>query len=152
MEEIIEYMINLLGINSSVTTYLGSDSDDSRIYQYEIPDRINFSSTQKSALFYKVSQSPLPNKFTYPIQHGNINFHIQVLSIDKSDLIKLSEIIIEALAAVDAFGFETDNWKVGYVRMNGAYDGPNEGTPKLPLYVKNLSFSLEGVYEQIHTS
>jgi hypothetical protein len=145
MLEISKYFLNQMKNDGSLSTLLGSDANDSRIYSWNPPFTIKFSSTYKAAIFYKDNQNPRPTEHSYPSQKGNIYYYISIESPNKNTAKQIGEYLVTLF---ENKPFSTDNWKIGNVIMNGTSEGVIEGTGNTPVYKQNLSFLLKEVFKR----
>lgn len=142
MLEISKYMMDTLKNDATITGYTGKTVSDTRIYTWNPPIDIVFSSTYPAAIFYRERQDMRPSRFTYPAQKGDIYYYFQVVSTNKTLTKQIAERMITLF---DELSITTTNWRVGIVKLNSSADGNIEGTATKPLYTQNISFYLKEV-------
>jgi hypothetical protein len=148
MLELNKYFIDAMKADSGLNALTGGDSTDYRIYQFNPPFTITFSSIKRAAIFYRDNQNPRPTLHSYPSQRGNIYLYFSVESPNKTLTQQVAEYIINKF---ENKGFYTTNWRVLNVIMNGSSDGEFAGTPTTPVYKRNISFLLLNVFDRSST-
>lgn len=146
MLEIKAGILNYLLGDSELRTLLNSDSNDDRVYSWNPPQDIVYSDSKRSAIFYRLFVNQKPTIRSYPQQFSNMFFYLRVVSKSELDTELISEQIIKLLD--EQYGFLTDNWSIKKIVLANYNDGKNEGTPSFPLYVKNLSFSFNNIFQR----
>jgi len=147
MQEIIEYILDKMRDDSVLPTMLGSSEADDRIYGWNPPFDILYSDSEKAAIFYKESQDPRGNEFSFPSQKGNIKFILQVVSPDKTLVIEIYDYLDTLFCDPYSNSFETDNWRV-LVTKNDGYSSGEIGNPGKILHVGNFFLSLEEIFKR----
>lgn len=145
MLEISKYFLDEMKADASLNILTGADAIDTRIYSFNPPFNIVFSSTYKAAIFYKDNQNPRPTEHSYPSQRGNIYYYFSVESPNKNLTKQIAEYLISKF---ENKGFSTTNWRIGIVVMNGSSEGAIEGTGTTPVYKQNISFLLKEVFKR----
>ena len=145
MLEISKYFIDQMKADASLSTLIGSDASDSRIYSFNPSFKVIFSSEKKAAIFYKENQNPRPTMFSYPSQRGNLYYYFSVESPNKNLTKQIGEYLI---AKFENKGFSTTNWRIGITIMNGNSEGAVGGTDVTPVYKQNISFLLKEVFKR----
>jgi hypothetical protein len=145
MLEISKYFVDQMKDDNTLSTLLGSDDNDSRIYSYDPPFTITFSPTYKAAIFYQDNQNPRPTEYSYPSQRGNIYYYLSIESPNKNLAKQIGEYLVSMF---ENKGFVTTNWRVCIVVMNGTSEGVVGGTTITPIYKQNLSFLLKEVLKR----
>lgn len=146
MLEIDKYFLDTMRNDSGLSVLIGADVSDDRMYSWDYPSVIEFNDSYKAAIFYKDNQNPRPEMHSYPSQRGNIYYYFSVVSRDKSLTKEVAEYIINMFENCGVFN--TENWRIGNIIMNGNSEGSNEGTPTNPLHKRNISFLLKEVFKR----
>lgn len=147
MLEITKYFIDAMKNDNGLSTLLGSDANDPRIYSFNPPFIINFSPTYKAAIFYKDNQNPRPTEYSYPSQKGNIYYYFSIESPNKNLAKQIGEYLVSKF---ENKPFVTTNWRIGNVIMNGTSEGIVDGTGTTPVHKQNLSFLLKEVFKRVN--
>lgn len=145
MLEIEEYIINILSSDTILAGYLGANSTVKRIYSWYPPMTISYSSTLKSAIFYKNSQNRRDLDFSYPSQEGSIIFTFQIVSINRNLIPQIED---QLKTLLHDSSIDITNWKVLNIVHAGSEYLENLGTPTYPLYVKNVLFNFDNVLKK----
>lgn len=145
MLEISKYFVDEMKADVSLSALTGADASDTRIYSFNPPFPITFSSIYKVAIFYKDNQNPRPTEYSYPSQRGNIYYYLSIESPNKNLAKQVGEYLISKF---ENKGFSTTNWRIGIVVMNGTSEGVIDGTGTTPIYKQNLSFLLKEIFKR----
>jgi hypothetical protein len=154
MDEVFQYIINLIRSNPDILSLLGGiisdppvDADDDRIYGYPGTTDIVYDSTRQAAIIYKDSLSPMPNKFSYPSQRPDSTIYFQVVGVNKTVVKQVEEELHTLLNLIPPF--TTTNWKIGTIMIQGSDDSSDEGTATYPLIIRNVRMRLKEVFKRI---
>lgn len=145
MLEISKYIIDLMKNDASLSALTGGNANDPRIYSWNPPFVITFSSTYPAAIFYKDNQNPRPTEFSYPSQKGNIYYYLAVESPNKTLAKQIQEYLVSLL---ENRSFSTTNWRIGNILMNGTSEGVVGGTGTTPVHKQNISFLLFPIFKR----
>lgn len=145
MLEISTYFVTQLKADIGLSALTGGDSSDSRIYSYNPPFPIKFSSTYPAAIFYRTRQNARPESYSYPSQKGNLRYYFSVESPNKTLAKQIAEYIITLFENKSII---TTNWKVGVVVMAGSSEGMIGGTSSTPIHKQSVSFQLKEVFKR----
>lgn len=161
MREIEKYFFNILSKDYLMNELLGVIPTDPRIYEWNPTLRVTYNEINvdtngntifvnnqlKAALFFDDSQARRPPLHVEWFQEGDIYFYFQVVSPDKDLTKQITEHINDLLRAFDEIGFKTEHYYIGKFELNNAIDGHAEGTPKLPLYTRTVSYHLYKIFK-----
>jgi hypothetical protein len=148
MREIEDYIFDKLNNDNYLKSLTGATVNDSRIYQWEPSFEPIFSSVLKAAIFYEDYQTRRDDQHTNFVQVGDIYFYFQIVSSSKDLAKQIGEYLNDLLVKSDESGFSTEHWNVKNVILNNAIDGDKEGSPKLPLYTRNISYLFSNIFRR----
>jgi len=149
MLEITKHFIDLITNNNSIKTLLGGDNTDSRIYSWNPPFDVVYTTVKPAAIFYKDSSNGRPEKFSYPQQIPDESYYFQVISFDKTKREQIIEIIENLL---DYYTFNTEHFSVKTIQLRSKIEVDFEGGPTKVLYGKTLVYDLTNVFRKLSLS
>jgi len=149
MLEITKYLVDTLINSNSIKTLLGGDISDSRIYSWNPPFDVVYTTAKPAAVFYYSESGKRPNEFSYPQQLPDETYYFQVVSFDRTKVEQISELVFSLL---DLYTFHTEHFSVKTMEPGGISESTFEGTPTKPLYIKNIIFELSNIFRRASAS
>jgi len=147
MLEIDKYIMDVIKASTYISNLTGAVFGDYRIYTWEPPFDVIFSTTKKAAIFYKERHFGSPKEFSFPSQKGNIQYIIQVVSPTKVITKQIVEELDKIFCSEMYSGFVTDNWKIGVVKNDGVVEFQIESKESTkPLYIRTIYLLLKEVF------
>lgn len=149
MLEITKHLVDILINNSSLDILLGVTLSDSRIYSWNPPFDVVYNPTSPAAIFYYNESGKRPYVYSYPQQLPDETYYFQVVSIDKTKMEQIAEIIFDLF---DGYVFHTEHFSVKTMEPTGKFDSDFGGTPTKILYGKLLVFDLNNLFRRASAS
>ena len=145
MLDIKKHIAEILRDDEDITELLGDIEEDDRIYTWNPSEDILYSNEDNliSAIFFRIYMSDdRPYRWSYPSQMPNIHIHFRIKSLFDYNATKIAEQVINLFDIKEMIG---DDFRLPSIQLSIFNDGPIEGSPSIPLYVKNVQFICRNV-------
>ena len=144
MLEIDKYFIDKFKADATLISLMGINANDPRIYMFNPPFDVTYSSTQLAALFYRNSSDRRPEQYSYPSQRSNLTYYFECVS---PNLTRAKQVIERIIRLLENQSVLTTNWRVGVLINAGEGEGVEPGgTPTNPLYKRMVAFFCKEVF------